>query len=84
MREELKNLIQAQGYLESCEAELRKLVVAKIKKDYNGYELPDSARIEIKPSGMVYVTWQDLSAIHYGLDIDEDDFVDLYLDPDEL
>ena len=84
MNAEIKDLINAQKSLESCEAKVRTLVAAKIKKDYNGYELPDSARIEIKPSGMIYVTWQDLSAIMYGIDMDEDSFIDLYLDPDEL
>lgn len=84
MNAEIKDLINAQKSLESCEAKVRALVAAKIKKDYNGYELPDSARIEIKPNGMIYVTWQDLSAVMYGIDLDEDDFIDLYLDPDEL
>ena len=84
MREEFKNLIQSQGCLESCKAELRELVVAKIKKIYNGYELPGSARIEIGLNGNIYVTWQDLSAIHYGLDPDEDDFIDLYFYLDDL
>ena len=83
MNAEIKDLINAQKSLESCEAKVRALVAAKIKKDYNGYELPDTARIEVR-EGMIYVTWQDLSAIHYGLDPDEDDFNDLYFDPDEL
>lgn len=84
MSDAVKRMIEAQKALTSSEVALREVVATKIKKDYKGYELPSSVCIEITPDGKVKVSWRDCDAINYGLDPDEDDFVDLYIHSEEL
>ena len=84
MRNLVNEMLEAQANLALCEANLRAAVVAKIKKDFRGYKLPDGANMKIDENGKIHVGWQDLSALSYGFYHDGYGYIRHCLDPKDL
>lgn len=80
----VKNLLEAKANLALCEANLRAAVAAKIKNDFQGYELPKDANIKIDESGKIEVNWRDYKALSYGFFHDGEFGIHCSLDPEDL